>query len=303
MRFSPKRTQSLAVIVACAVSLSAAIVLVVGYNIHRHVAMDSARHLLKKADDLAWNNQWIAAEPLYRQAEQILANQGNSSKALYARISQVPPHVEAGSLPSEIFELTKTLRLPAAQDPDTRLRILEIRGMIESNYDAGMALKTWSEVETLARAKFRYLLATRALGEEGIAAFILGDTTTAKKDVRAAWIVAKIARDYAAHVRYASVYGAGLVELRRYKEALTALDEAINTEEAHAEVGYPSIAINSKIDALRGLQRYTEAVALANEALTRVPNPSLRGHYHQLYLSRASVYENLNQWDKATADL
>src|SRR6266567_1796276 len=231
MRFSPKRTQSLAVIVACAVSLSAAIVLVVGYNIHRHVAMDSARHLLKKADDLAWNNQWIAAEPLYRQAEQILANQGNSSKALYARISQVPPHVEAGSLPSEIFELTKTLRLPAAQDPDTRLRILEIRGMIESNY------------------------------------------------------------------------GAGLVELRRYKEALTALDEAINTEEAHAEVGYPSIAINSKIDALRGLQRYTEAVALANEALTRVPNPSLRGHYHQLYLSRASVYENLNQWDKATADL
>src|SRR6266567_3573283 len=136
MRFFPKRTQSLAVIVACEVSLSAAIVLVVGYNIHRH-ATDSARHLLQKADDLSWNNQWIAAEPLYRQAEQIFANQGNSSKALYARISQVPPHVEAGSLPSEIFELTKTLRLPAAQDPDTRLRILEIRGMIESNYAAG----------------------------------------------------------------------------------------------------------------------------------------------------------------------
>lgn len=303
MRFSPKRTQSLAVIVACAVSLSAAIVLVVGYNIHRHVATDSANQLLKKADDLAWNNQWIAAEPHYRQAEQLFTRQGNSSKALYARVSQMPPHVEAGSLPSEIFELTKTLSLPAAQDPDTRLRILEIRGMIETNYDAGMARKTWSEVETLARSKFRYLLATRALGEEGIAAFILGDTTTAKKDVRTAWIVAKLTRDYAAHVRYASVYGAGLVELRRFKEALAALDEAINTEKAHPEVGYPSIAINSKIDALRGLQRYSEALALASEAFAQVPNPSLRGHYYQLYVSRASVYENLNQWDKATADL
>jgi hypothetical protein len=61
-----------------AVSLSAAIVLVVGYNIHRHVATDSANQLLKKADDLSWNDQWIAAEPLYKQAEQMFARQGNS---------------------------------------------------------------------------------------------------------------------------------------------------------------------------------------------------------------------------------
>ena len=92
-----------------------------------------------------------------------------------------------------------------------------------------------------------------------------------------AWEVSKVFHDVAAHVRYASVYGAGLVELRRFKEALAALDEAINTEKAHSEVGYPSIAINSKIDALRGLQRYTEALALANEALAQVPNPSLEG--------------------------
>ena len=303
MRLFPKRTQSLAVVVACAVSLSAAIVIVVGYNIQRHVATDNSNQLLKKADDLAWNNQWIAAEPLYNQAEQMFARQGNSSRALYARVSQMPPHVEAGSLPSEIFELTKTLSLPAAQDPDTRLRILEIRGMIETNYDAAMARKTWNEVRTLATARHRYLLASRALGEEGIAAFILGDTTSAKKDVLTAWEVSKVFHDVAAHVRYASIYGTGLVELRRFKEALVALDEAINTEKAHSEVGYPNIAINSKIDALRGLQRYTEALALANESLAQVPNPSLKGHYYQLYVSRAGVYENLNQWDKATADL
>jgi hypothetical protein len=54
------------------------------------------------------------------------------------------------------------------------------------------------------------LLASRAIGEQGIAAFLLGDISTAKKDVIEAWTVAKVA-DPAARVRYASVYGAGLV--------------------------------------------------------------------------------------------
>jgi tetratricopeptide (TPR) repeat protein len=300
---SPKRTQSLAVIVACAVSLSAAIVLVVGYNIHRHLATDTANQLLKEADDLAWNDQWIAAEPLYRQAEQLFVRQGNSSKALYARVSQMPPHVEAGRLPSEISELTKTLSLPAARDSDTRLRILEIRGKVETDYDAGMARKTWSEVEALARSRFRLLLATRALGEEGIAAYILGDTTSAARKVRAAWPIAKVAYDYAAHVRYASDYGVGLVDLRRFKEALAALDEAINTARAHPRVAYPNIAVASKIDALRGLQRYTEALSLSQEALAHIPDPSLKGHYYQIFLSRASIYQDLNRWNAAIADL
>ena len=34
-------------------------------------------------------------------------------------------------------------------------------------------------------------------------------------------------------------------------------------------VAYPSIAVNSKIDALRGLHRYREALALADEAAWR----------------------------------
>jgi CHAT domain-containing protein len=303
MRFSPKRTQSLAVIVACAVSVSAAIVLVIGYNIHQHVAADSASQLLRKADDFSWNDQWIAAEPLYRQAEQLFVRQGNFSKALYARVSQMPAQFEAGSLPSEISELTKALNLPGAQDSDTRLRILEILGRIETDYDAGMARKTWSEVETLAPSRFQFRLATRALGEEGIAAYILGDTTTAARKVRVAWIVAKVANDYAAHVRYASAYGVGLVDLHRYKEALAALDEAINTARAHPQVAYPSIAVASKIDALRGLQRYTDALALSQEALAHIPDPSLKGHYYQLFLSRANIYQDLNQWNTAIADL
>src|ERR1019366_8795638 len=69
-------------------------------------------------------------------------------------------------------------------------------------------------------------LASRAIGEQGIAAFLLGDIATAKKKVVKAWMVAKAA-DPGARIRYASMYGAGLVELHKYNEALGPLNEAI----------------------------------------------------------------------------
>ena len=56
--------------------------------------------------------------------------------------------------------------------------------------------------------------------------FLLGDIATAKKNVVKAWTIAKVA-DPGAHIRYASLYGAGLVEMHKYQEALGPLDEAI----------------------------------------------------------------------------
>jgi hypothetical protein len=97
-------------------------------------------------------------------------------------------------------------------------------------------------VAKLASQQGHLLLASRAVGEEGIASFLLGDLKAAKTKVLAAWETAKLFHDDAAHVRYASVYGAGLNELHRYKEVLTALDDAINTAERNPAVAYPSIA-------------------------------------------------------------
>jgi tetratricopeptide (TPR) repeat protein len=91
-------------------------------------------------------------------------------------------------------------------------------------------------------------------------------------------------------VRYASVYGAGLVELQRYNEALNPLDEAIKIATKNPDVAYPAIAVNSKVDALRGLHRYNEALDLSRQALARLPNASLKGQEFQILLSRAEVY-------------
>ncbi len=301
MRFSPKRTQSVAVFITCAVAIILLFVFI-SYRIRRRVAPDSADALLRRADELAWNDKWFAAAPLYRQAEIKFAAGGNRAKALYAQVSQIPARAESVSLASTIFALTQDLNRPEAADPETRLRILKVRGIIENNYDAGMARRTWQDVADLATRRGHLLLASRALGEQGIAAYLAGDTTTAKRNVLAAWGVSRVFRDIPAHVRYASLYGAGLVEMHRYDEALIALNEAINIAKSHPAVAYPAVAVSSKIDALRGLRRYQDALNLANQALAEIPSPTLKGRYYQILTSRASVYEDVGQWNDAIGD-
>src|ERR1700744_1089663 len=259
--------------------------------------------LLKRADDMSWLNNWIGAAPLYRQAELQFTQKGQFSKALYARVSEIPARSESStSFPAQIASLRHDLELPAAQDPETRLRVLTVLGMLEGNYDSGMARETWSEVQSRAISQHHYVLASRAIGEQGIAAFLLGDIATAKKDVLKAWMIAKVV-DPAAHIRYASLYGTGLVELHKYKEAIGPLDEAIQVAGKTRGAAYPTIAITAKIEALGGLGENKEALALAAEEMRRVLNYHLSGHLYELYQTRAGVYGRMGQWDQAVSDL
>ncbi len=284
--------------VLVAVSLGA-----VGYRTVRRRKPDSPEALLERADKMSWLNSWIAAAPLYRQAESQFTQEHRPSKALYARVSQMPAHSESTTtLPSQIATLRHDLKLPEAHDPETRLRILTILGMLEVNYDSGMARDTWTQVETLAVRQHHFLLASRAIGEQGISAFLLGDIATAKRDVVKAWTVAKVA-DPAAQVRYASIYGTGLVELHKYKEALGPLNEAIRVAAKTRGVAYPSIAITAKIEALSGLGNNKEALALAASEMQKVSAYHLTEHLYELYQTRADVYERMGNWPQAISDL
>lgn len=252
---------------------------------------------------MSWLNSWIAAAPIYRQAELQFLQEHNLSKALYARVSQVPAQSESSTtIPSQIAVLRHDLILLEAHDPETRLRILTILGMLEVNYDSGMARQTWAEVEALAVRQHHYLLASRAIGEQGIAAFLLGDIATAKKDVVKAWMVAKVA-DPAAQIRYASMYGAGLVELHKYKEALGPLNEAIKVAAKTHGAAYPTIATTAKIEALSGIGDNKQALALAAEEMQKVSAYHLAGHLYELYQTRADVDERMGDWSQAISDL
>jgi hypothetical protein len=52
----------------------------------QHRRSGEAQRLLDQADALAWNNQWLKAEPVYQQAERLFDQKNDSSRALYARI-------------------------------------------------------------------------------------------------------------------------------------------------------------------------------------------------------------------------
>jgi CHAT domain-containing protein len=275
---------------------------VVGCHVLRWRNPASPEALLKRADEMSWLNNWIAAEPVYRQAEIQFTQKRQLSKALYARVSEMPAHSESSiSVPTQIALLRNDLILPEAHDPETRLRVLTILGMLEVNYDSGMARETWTQVEDLALHQHHYLLASRAIGEQGIAAFLLGDMATAKKDVVKAWMVAKTA-DPGAHIRYASMYGTGLVELHKYNEALGPLNEAIKVAKDTPGAAYPTIAITAKIGALSGLGKTQEALELAHEEMQRVSSYHLAEHLCDSYQTRAGVYESMGNWDQAVSN-
>ena len=268
---------------------------------HSSAPPDSAAGLLDRADTLAWGNRWAEALPLYQKAEQLYTSQHELSKALYAQVSQIPPN-ESVSIPATLWALTQDLARPEAADPETKLRILTIRGMLETNYNASEARSTWRDVAALAIRLHHYELATRATGEQGIAAFILGDTETAKAQVIRAWELSKVENDPAATVRYASVFGAGLVQLHRFKEALGPLNQAIKIAVTHPAIAYPTIAVYAKIDALAGLQQYEQAITLANASLARLQGTPYDAHKAQVYLSRGTINRERGDWNTAIAD-
>jgi tetratricopeptide (TPR) repeat protein len=272
------------------------------YRIITRPQPGTSEAMLKAADEMAWLNDWEGAAPLYRLAEQSFVKQHKAAAALYARVSQIP--AKSGSnLQELILTLSQNLTLPEArQNPETRLRILTVRGIVETNYDAAMARSTWASVEQLARSQHHYLLASRASGEQGIAAFMLGDATSARNQVIRAAAVAKLFRDSAAIVRYTSIYGAGLIKFGRYNEALGYLDSAIKRANSTAGMAYPSIAVNSKIDALAKLERYQEALELCSAAIRNATAHQRVGSLYALLESRAEIHQQINDWPKAIND-
>lgn len=258
---------------------------------------------LEAADEKAWLGDWEGAAPLYKLAEQSFVKKHEWAKALYARVSQVPAQSGSSNLQELIWTLSQDLALPEArQDPETRLRILTVRGTVEINYDAAMARTTWASVEQLARSQHHYLLASRASGEQGIAAFMLGNATGARNQVIRAAAVAKLFRDSAAIVRYTSVYGAGLIRFGRYNEAIGYLNSAIERANSTAGMVYPSIAVNSKIDALAKMQRQREALELCSEAIRNATAHERFGSLYALLESRAEIHQQINDWPKAIND-
>ncbi len=252
-----------------------------------------------RADEMAFNNNWIGAASLYRTAQIKFKARGDLSQALYAEASQIPAIMESRPLPDLIAATNALLRRPGAENPHVRLRILTVKGMLELEYDAGVAKATWAEVEKEATQLGELRLASRASGEQGILAFLLGDVTEATSRVKGAYVKAKVLMDRPAQVRYASLIGRGIVEFGRYQESLNYLDAAISMAETHPEIAKPMIAYEAKASALVGLKRYDEALHLIDHVLDLSRPRNLRENLAEGLAAKASVLEAKGDWEGA----
>jgi CHAT domain-containing protein len=269
------------------------------YKWQRRHSSNPRIRLRELADEKAWLNDWIGASPLYQQLEQVCETAKDDSCVLYARVSQIPPRSETLSLPDQIRALTQDLDLPSAQSYDTHLRILSVRGMLEVNYDAAMTRKTYSEIEKLAWQRGRFLVAARAIGEQGIAEFLSGNIQSAKRKVIYAWSMSKVFRDRAAQIRYASLYAEGLIQVGRFAEARKVVTGAIDIAAKTPGAPYPGMARAAEMQSLAGLKDYDGALRIAAESEAWAKSHSLFGQLVHIENNRADIYEKEGKTDLA----
>lgn len=185
--------------------LLAVLLVVVGDKVLLRRSSISPVALLARAVNMLRLNGWFAVEPLCRLAELHFIQRSPLSKALSARASEMPPGCEPSiSFPVQITLPTHDPNFPEEREPEAGRRVLTILGMLEVNFDSAMARRIWAEAEAVAVSRHHYLLASGAVGNQAIAAFILGYIETAKKNLVRSWIAAKTA-DPAVPVRCASV--------------------------------------------------------------------------------------------------
>ena len=272
-------------------------------RVHRFL-LPPAERLLEDADDLADKANWKAAARLYHQAERLFRQQGNNALELYARASQIPAQTESSLQPMSAWlaQVDALLSLPPAHDPRMRLRLLEIKGQVLNNYDATLAYQTWTTVEHLAAQQHNLTVENRAYGEEAIGLFLLGDAAGARKHAFRSYTKAWLLGDRDGRLRLAALIGAGMVQFGAYQGALKYLDEAISIAQSIPDAAYPNVAITAKIDALRGLQRYSEALVLSREAMRIPEREHLKGHLYQILAIRAPLWKDLGDLPQATRD-
>jgi CHAT domain-containing protein len=179
--------------------------------------------------------------------------------------------------------------------------VLSVRGMLEVDYDADMTSRTYAEIERMAWRHGHILIASRAIGEQGIADFLKGNIAPAKKKVLYAWMVAKILNDPAAHIRYASLYAEGLIRLGRYDEAQKPIQEAIQLASRTPGAAYPSMAKSSLVEALTGKGKYDEALSVLSEEEQWLKGHKLEGHLFDVENNRGDVLDRQGKTELAIA--
>jgi tetratricopeptide (TPR) repeat protein len=126
------------------------------------------------------------------------------------------------------------------------------------------------EVQELAIALNDSTWRSRASSELAVSAFLNTDYTAAMKLISSAIHDTEASGDQAGLVRALTLLARGLAELGRNEEAVAYADQALSRVASAPDLPYPSTAYAAKIQGLIGLKRLIEARQLLNRSMEQV---------------------------------
>jgi CHAT domain-containing protein/tetratricopeptide (TPR) repeat protein len=256
--------------------------------------------LLAQAEQLADLYNWYDAQPLYTEAEKGFNLVGDRRNALFARVSRLRGEMQLRALPGLVDEIDSILATDVAKgDKPLQLRCLIVRGDVDLEIDAPAAQDDWAAALALAVELGDRKWQSRAQGELGMIAFILGDTGTALSQVTQALVAANATGDIGAQIRYFAAIATGLHLSAEYDQAIQYFDRALGIASKHKETGFQYISIWGKANALLQLGRVDDADRLIQEALAQADADDRRVKKVELLIAAAHVASTRKRADKA----
>lgn len=255
---------------------------------HRHanpLTGDDPQRMMTTADHYSWLGNWAVAGPLYARAEALFKNRGDSRDEIHCRVGRIRGSAETMSFSTVSALLQEELDNPITQgDQQLKLWCLTAKGYTDLDLDPVSSRKEWEEARIIAHSFGDKAREARASGELGIISFLEGNGAAAKKLVGDAFFSAVVNGDVGAQVRYLSMFGNALNELRRYEEGVEYFNRALALANHTPDIGFPFMAYEGKAQALIAMNKSGEAESLLKDALTEARQFSRRGHESQLYI-------------------
>jgi CHAT domain-containing protein len=263
-------------------------------------AFTDARQALEKGEVLANVYNWYDAHPYFAEAEKLFRAQGDERNALFAKASRLRGEMQVVPFLEVIDAIDEILSTAIAQgDPELRLRCLIVRGDVNLEIDAPAAKDDWDAALETARRIGDRKWESRALGELGMIAFLLGDASTARLQVGQALMAAQTAGDVGAQIRYYAAIATGLHLSEEYEQALRYFDLALNSAAKHPETGFQYISYWGKAKALMALGRFQEAEQLITESLRQAEVDDRRVKKVQMLLAASDLARRRGNRDEA----
>ena len=258
------------------------------------------RQAMEKAEHLTDLYNWYDAHPYYLEAERMFLAQGDERNALFARASRLRGEMQILPFPDLIEAIDAILSTDVAKnDPALRLRCLIIRGDVNLEIDASAAKDDWEVALATAKQIGDHKWESRAIGELGMIAFLLGDASTARLQVGQALMTAMTGGDVGAQIRYYAAIATGLQLSEEYEQAIRYFDLALNTAAKHPDAGFQYISYWGKAKSLLALRRFQEAEQLIRDSLRQAEADDRRVKRVQMLLAAADLARALGKPDEA----